>query len=229
MARTKDQARAGRAESAQRSAAVNVREVSRVDTKTTKHEYGDEASSSSGSDRARRAETRGRRMEQVTATAANRDDHTGPSAITYTRSNDRLTSTEGTKAAKVEAASDIESAKRAEGIESENYYTALAGDETEGENGDDAAEDSAGGQSEAPSIKSPLKAGFRGTKTDGQRAAKGSGKETTATRRSNGRVLEFGIPEPKTATAGQSLRTEETREDTRGGTEDTRAQSGART
>ena len=87
MARTKDQARAGREESTQRSAAINGRDESRVGAATSGKAYGDEASSSSGSDRARRAAIRGRRVEQVTATATNKDDHAGPSAITYHRSN----------------------------------------------------------------------------------------------------------------------------------------------
>ena len=83
----------------------------------------------------------------------------------------------------MEAASDSESPMKAEGIESENYYTALAWDETDDGNGDDAAEDTAGCQSEAPSIKSHIKARVRGTNTDRQRAAKGSWKEAKATRR----------------------------------------------
>jgi hypothetical protein len=63
MARTKNQARAGHEEYAQRSAAVNEREGGRVGPTTARKADEDEASNTSGSERARRAEIRGRRDE----------------------------------------------------------------------------------------------------------------------------------------------------------------------
>jgi hypothetical protein len=163
MARRKNQARAGREESAQRSTVVNGRDGSRVGTTTAGKADGDVASSTSGSERARRAAIRGRREDQVTATASNMDDNAGPSTITNNRWKDRQTTAEGTQAEEVRAASDSGSAMMAEGVESENYYTALAGDEADEGNGDDTAEDSAGSHSDAPSIKSPIKAIAGGT------------------------------------------------------------------
>jgi hypothetical protein len=116
MARTKDQARARREESAHRSALVNGRDNSRVGATTSEKAYGSEASNKSESDMARRAAIRERRVEQASTRAGNRDVHAGPSAITRQRTNEDLSTTEGTTAVTVEATSDIELAMKAEGI-----------------------------------------------------------------------------------------------------------------
>jgi hypothetical protein len=128
MARTKNQARAGREESAQRSAAVNEREGRRVGPTTSREADGDEASSTSGSERARRAAIRGRRDEHVIATASNKDERVGPSTSANDGGRDNQTTTEGKHADEEMAASESGSTMMAEGVESENYYTALVGD-----------------------------------------------------------------------------------------------------
>ena len=73
MARTKNQAIAGRGESAQRSTAVNEREGSRVGTSTAGADGGDEANNASSSERARRAANRGRADGQETTATAIRE------------------------------------------------------------------------------------------------------------------------------------------------------------
>ncbi len=90
---------------------------------------------------------------------------------------------------------------KAEGLESENYYTALAGDEADEGIGDETEEDSAGGHSEAPSIKSPLKARARGTSNDRHRTTERTRKVIKSTKRKGSRVLGFVTPEPTTTTA----------------------------
>jgi len=67
MARTKNQAKAGREEYAQRSTAVNEKEESRVGTTAAGADDGDKASNASGSERARRAAKRERAVGQETS------------------------------------------------------------------------------------------------------------------------------------------------------------------
>jgi hypothetical protein len=74
MARTKKQAQARQSESAQKSAAVNDGGGSRVGTTCGTSKGGDEASSASGSERARRAERRGAAARQRIGTAATMAD-----------------------------------------------------------------------------------------------------------------------------------------------------------
>jgi hypothetical protein len=73
MARTKNQARVGRALSAQRSTAINDGEGSRVGTTTVRAEEGDEASNASSNERARRATRRGEAVLQETSVATMED------------------------------------------------------------------------------------------------------------------------------------------------------------
>ena len=127
----------------------------------------------------------------MTATASNKDERVGPSTSANNGGRDRQTPTEGIQADEVMAASDTGSAMMAEGVESENYYTALAGDETGEGNGDTTAEESTGGQSEAPSIRSPHKARPGGTSTKRQRTSEGTRKVIKTTKRKGSRVLGF--------------------------------------
>ena len=166
MTRTKNQARAGRVESARRSTAVNERERSRVGTTTAREANGDEASSASDSERARRAANRSKMNAQMTSATSNQDARVRTSAIATDGGRDRQTTEDGAHVDHEGAASGSGSAMVAEGGESENYFTALVGDETGEVNGEVAAaetEESAEGQSEAPSIKSPHKARAGGT------------------------------------------------------------------
>ena len=131
----------------------------------------------------------------------NRDDRAGPSTTTNYRWKDMQMTSEGTRAEEMRAASVSGSAMKAEGVELENYYTALAGEEADEGIGDETAEDSAGGHSEAPSIKSPLKDRARGTSTKRQRTTERTRKVIRSTKRKGSRVLGFVTPEPTTTTA----------------------------
>jgi len=232
MARTKNQARAGREESARRSTAVNEREGSRVGTTTAGEADGDEARSASGSERARRAAIRGRRDDRVTATASNKDERVDPSTNAINSGRDMQAAAEGTQVDRERAASGSGSVMMAEGVESENYYTALAGDKTGEVNGDPTAtgaEESTGGQTEAPSIKSPHKTRAGGTSNNRHRTAEGTRKVIRKTMRKGSRVLGFVTPEPTATTTEKTRRTAEKRGGAMDGTEDTGAPSSART
>jgi hypothetical protein len=116
-----------------------------------------------------------------------------------------------------------------EGVESENYFTALAGDEVgevSGKATADGAEESAGGQSEAPSIKSPHKARAGGTNNIRQRAAEGSNIKTT--KRKGSKVMGLATTDPKATTTESSRRTAERRVGAMEGTEDTGAPDSVR-
>ena len=126
MARTKNHARAGHEEYARRSTAFNEREGSRVDTTTAGVTDGDEASSASGSERARRTANRGRMTEQMTTAASNQDIRVRTSTIANNSGRDRQTAAEGAQVNNEGTASGSGSAMVAEGVESENYFTALA-------------------------------------------------------------------------------------------------------
>jgi hypothetical protein len=98
--------------------------------------------------------------EQVTATASNKDERIRQSTIANNCGRDGQTAAEKTHVDEEGTTSGSGSSMLAEGVESENYFTALEGDETGEVNGEATAagaEESTGGQSEAPSIKSPHK------------------------------------------------------------------------
>jgi hypothetical protein len=102
----------------------------------------------------------------MTSATSNQDARVRTSAIATDGGRDRQTTEDGAHVDHEGAASGSGSAMVAEGGESENYFTALVGDETGEVNGEVAAaetEESAEGQSEAPSIKSPHKARAGGT------------------------------------------------------------------
>jgi hypothetical protein len=85
--------------------------------------------------------------------------------------------------------------------ESDNYFTALGGEETGEVNGEAKAawtEDCAGGPSEAPSIKSPHKARASGTSNNRQHTAGGHQKFIWTTKRKGNKVLGFETPETTT-------------------------------
>ena len=140
MARTKKQAQARHSESAQKSAEVNDGGGSRVGTTGVASEGVDEASSASGSERARRAERRETAARQRAGKAATRDDDLQPLTAAEATVDDDMYS------------GDVHMTPDAGGAVSENYYTTLDGWEEDAEEGD-----SDGGPSEAPSIRSPLK------------------------------------------------------------------------
>jgi hypothetical protein len=124
------------------------------------------------------------------------------------------------------------SAMLAEGVESENYFTALAGDEM-GEVNEETtatrAEDSAGGPSEAPSIKNPHKATVEGKSNNRQRTAEGPRATTKTEKRGGNRILEFATPGPTTTPKSGAGQTTLKGDETADGTEDTAAQCNKRT
>ena len=130
MAITKNQARAGREESAQRSTAVNERGGIRVGTSTSGEVDGDEARSASGSERARRVANRGRVVEQDTATTSNREEDIRQTTLVRNRRGGGQTAEDEAQVVKERTASGSGSSMLAEGVESKNYFTAFAEDET---------------------------------------------------------------------------------------------------
>ncbi len=117
MAKTKKQAVAATAASARRSEAVNAGGCSRVGNSTDIVENGDEGNSDQGSERARRA---ARREEAGRQAAAGIDDK---------RDGRRA---EDARGAEVESAADgTANSTFAAGVESDNYFTALAEEVTE--------------------------------------------------------------------------------------------------
>jgi hypothetical protein len=140
MARTKNQARDRQAESAQRSNAVKEGNSSRLDTTAADADGGMAINAETSSARERRAARRGKAaLREIPAAAAKQ-----------TEANKATTTAQ-------EVETESSSAERhmtpaAGGFVSENYYTAL-----KDEAGDDQADESDGGMSKTPSVKSPHK------------------------------------------------------------------------
>ncbi len=117
MAKTKKQAVTATAASAWRSEAVNAAGCSRVGNTTDVAKKGDEGNTETGSERAKRA---ARREEAGRQAAAGIDDKRGGR------------STEDARGAEAESAADGNANSTfAAGVESDNYFTALAGEVTE--------------------------------------------------------------------------------------------------
>ncbi len=114
MARTKEQATAARTGSAQRSDAVNGGDGSRVGTIDT-IEHGGEASSAAGRDRTQRAARRDARIRQPTHEGNDEGGERAVEANTQVDYNVDISMNNGMMIA--------------DGIESDNYYTVLAGED----------------------------------------------------------------------------------------------------
>jgi hypothetical protein len=167
----------------------------------------------------------GRMTDQITTATSNQDIRGRASTIANDSGRDRQTAAKGAQVNNEGTASGSGSAMLAEGVESENYFRALAGDETgevSGEATVDGAEESAGGQSEAPSIRSPHKTSACGTSIIRERTTEGTRSVIKTTKRKGSRMMGCATPEP-TATTKKARRTTESRGSMMEGTEDTAA------
>jgi hypothetical protein len=189
MAKTKKQAVAATAAFGRRSEAVNARRCSRVGNLTGVDERGDEETSGSGSERARRAANREEAGRRATRECDDKGD--GQIAEDTQRALD-----EGAAAGNAESTI-------ATGVESDNYFTALAGELTDEETGQQPDRAEATGTkastveiSEEPSIRSPHRAGRGGKQPTAVRRTQ----VIRTTKRKGSRVIGFATPEATSGT-----------------------------